>query len=62
MKALEALIIAVESGLVSESDIEELIARGRARRSHAIFELVARKFDQGMTEEAIVSALEKKKP
>ncbi len=60
MNPIAALTAALAAGFVTEAEIEELIARGRARRKQSTLEKVAKKLDEGMTEEAILTALEQK--
>jgi len=58
---LERLSAAIEAGTVSEQEVEDLMSRGRQRRKQATLDRVGKRLDEGMSEEELMTALEKKK-
>ena len=58
---LEQLRQALEAGLVSEAEVNDLLARASARRKQATLDKVAKRLDEGMTEDEVMAALEKRK-
>lgn len=56
---LDALNSAIDSGMVSEASVFDLIAHGHRRRKNDILERVSKSLDEGVTEAELVAVIDK---